>query len=72
MAADAVFRGVRRWQSSDWPRASFTENVRASALAQRHQVSLPDAGVIGERDQGLELAPLGVVDGSANPKLVGE
>ncbi|MCG6869964.1 MAG: hypothetical protein LJE91_14890 [Gammaproteobacteria bacterium] len=32
MAADAVSREARRRQSSDWPRASFTENLRASAL----------------------------------------
>jgi hypothetical protein len=32
MAADAVSREARRRQSLDWPRASFTENLRASAL----------------------------------------
>jgi len=37
MAADAIVREARHRQSSDWPHASRTENVRASALSPGQQ-----------------------------------
>ena len=64
MAADAVSREARRRQSSDYLRASFTENLRASALSTPPLLTLTEhrLGNMGARDHKRETGGVNILE----------